>query len=878
MRMSVSLHPATAGTCISGLGSIGIAVFLMLSAGHPARAQWADVTEEYLVSASTQASWFGTGMSAADFNLDGLEDLTFSNSSGTVVVYKQLSSGGFEEVHELVGAGAPQGVVWFDADGDDDLDLLVGRRFGAMELHIHEDGALTEAAEERGIPITDEWEVRGFAVADYDGDSDLDIYVCMYHDGSSGLSENLLLNNDGNGHFTDVTAIAGVGNGLQHTFQGTWFDYDHDGDLDLWVINDRQVFPNAFYENQGDGTFVDVAFDIGLAQTISAMTATVGDPDNDGEFELFCTDVENEPNLFLDKLGNYYASTGPAMGLDGNQYSWGGCWVDADGDMWSDLMVATYRFPNSLPYDNYYYRNIAEGMLFADQTEEAWPNEQTQLYCLAALDFNQDLTPDVVGFGNMPFVQMLENDAPPGSGGAGRIAVQLCGTASNRWAVGAVVHVHAGGISQMQLVTCGTDYMTQQSWRRFFALDGNAQADSIVVEWPSGLTETWYDVPAGSDVKLVEGTATAELVVLGSPCAGDSAWLVFPFEAEFRTLNGVEVASDSVLISTSGTYVGTCSWMGGLFAWEDSLSWTVLPPHVVTIEWTEPDCAGDPGLLGWVVDSNLTVSLEGTDYPNMMLDLEQPAGPFVLLTIDAVNGCVEEQAFQLPEPPELALYIEYEPALCADEVPYAFAAGFGGTPGYLVNWNGADPSMLEDGPVQLTLTDGNGCVLDSTIEVVVPEPLSFNVTVVQEDLGGDASIALDIAGGTPPYDVLWNTGLEGDTLLPNLSSGLYSWVVSDANGCLAMGLQDIINVGIDLQEGEANDWKWYFEEGALVIEASEDAPSGAKVVLRDMLGRLMLEEEMRPGQRLRLSARSLPAHGVLVITGDTGVPLVRAVY
>ena len=853
-------------------------LFLMVSVCSVSHAQWDDVTEEYLVAASTQASWFGTGMSAADFNLDGLEDLTFSNSSGTVVVYAQLAEGGFEEAHVLSGEGAPQGVIWFDADGDDDLDLLVGRRFGAMELHIHEDGTLTETAEERGIPITDEWEVRGFAVADYDGDADLDIYVCMYHDGSSGLSENLLLNNDGSGQFTDVTDVAGVGNGLQHTFQGTWFDHDHDGDLDLWVINDRQVFPNAFYENQGDGTFVDIAEEIGLAQTISAMTATVGDPDNDGEFELYCTDVENEPNLFLDKLGSYYASMGPALGVDGTQYSWGGCWVDADGDMWSDLMVATYRFPNSLPYDNYYYRNVAEGMLFMDQTEEGWPNEQTQLYCLAALDINQDLAPDVVGFGNMPFVQMLENNAPPAAGGAGRIAVQLCGTESNRWAVGAVVHVHAGGLAQMQLVSCGTDYMTQQSWRRFFALSDNAQADSVVVEWPSGLSETWYDVPAGSDLKLVEGTSTAELAVLGSPCAGDSAWLVFPFDAEVRMINGVEVATDSILLSTSGSYVASCSWMGGLFTWVDSLSWNVLEPHIVTIEWTEPDCAGDPGLLGWVVDSNLTVSLNGTGYPNMLLDLEQSAGPFTLQTIDPINGCLEDHAFLLPEPPELALYIEYTPALCADDVPQAFAAGYGGTPGYLVNWNGADPGMLEAGPVQLTLTDGNGCVLDSTFEVHVPAPLSFNVTVVQEDVGGDGSIVLGISGGTSPYDVLWNTGLEGDTVLSNLSSGLYSWVVSDANGCLAMGIQDIINVGIDLNGGEFNHWQWFLEEDAMVVRASEHAPVDATVSFRDLLGRLVYEDKLGPGQILKLPVQLLPAHGILTIIGPSGTLLMRGAY
>ena len=156
-----------------------------------------------------------------------------------------------------------RGVVWFDVDGDDDLDLMLSRRFSGMELYLRDGVNLVESAAASGLPTTDEWEMRGLSVADYDQDGDLDVYVCMYHDGTTGLSENLLLNNDGQGYFTDVTTEAGVGNGIQHSFQGSWFDFDGDGDLDLWVVNDREIFPNALYANLGDGTFIDVAPQMG---------------------------------------------------------------------------------------------------------------------------------------------------------------------------------------------------------------------------------------------------------------------------------------------------------------------------------------------------------------------------------------------------------------------------------------------------------------------------------------------------------------------------------------------------------------------------------------------------------------------------------------
>lgn len=835
---------------------------------HKLKAQWMDVTEQFLVEASTQASWFGTGMSAADFNLDGLEDLTFCNSDGTVVAYAQLAEGGFEEVYFIPGTAAPQGIVWFDADGDDDLDLLISRRFGAMEFFVREDDELIESAAERGIPISNEWEPRGLAVADYDEDGDLDVYVSMYHDGTTGLAQNLLLNNDGFGHFTDVAEMAGVGNGIQHTFQAVWFDHDADGDLDLWVINDREVFPNALYENLGDGTFLDVGPQVGAAQSIFGMTATIGDPDNDGEFELFCTNVENLPNLYLDKVNSSYVSIAPAVGLDGMQYSWGGFWVDADGDMWSDLAVATYRFPNALPYDNYFYKNIAEGLLFEDQTEAAWPNEQTQLYCVAGCDFNGDLAPDLVGFGNMPYVQMLENMGLSQPNSGGRLAVQLCGTESNQWAIGAEVRVHAGGLTQLKSITCGSDYMTQQSWRLFFGLGTADFADSITVSWPSGMEEVWYEIPEGTNLRLVEGTSTASMEVSGTNCPEDSAWWVFPFDAPYRTVDGVPVFADSVLLEP-GLHVAECRWMDGLFSWADTIDWSILPPHIVTLEWTEPHCHGEPGTLGWVADSAFNVLLDGEVYAPVLLGSDHPAGILTIATHDPVSGCLQEHVFDLSEPAPLALYIEYVPPACSEDTVQAFAAGFGGTPGYLVNWNGADPSNLEEGEVMLELTDANECALDSSFFVVIPEPITFDVQVVHEDEGFDASIALDIAGGTAPYNVLWNNGEEGDTVLSGLSTGLFSWVVQDANGCIAMGLQEIINLGLT-ETPWASGWEFLVSERGLGVRYSGGIVAPGELQIMDFTGRVFHRMSIQTESEHWIPWHTLPEHGIVVITDRQG--------
>ena len=843
-----------------------------------AASQWQDATEIFTLPGTTQASYLGTALSVADFNADGLDDITVANSDGTAVAYMQMQSGGYEPVHFIDGTEQVQGIAWFDADGDDDLDLLLTRRFAAMQLFLTDGNGLVESAAESGLPLDETWEARGIAVADYDADGDLDVYISMYHDGTTGLSENLLLNNNGLGFFTDVTADLGVGNGLQHTFQGSWLDFDADGDLDLWVINDRTIFPNAMYSNNGDGTFQEVGGDYGLDQQVFAMTATVGDPDNDGDYELFCSNVENEPNVYMDKDGfGFYNETGADLGLDGMQYSWGGCWVDVDGDMDSDLMVATYRFPNTLPYKNYYYENHNGGATFTDMTESNWPNNQTQLYSLAACDFNQDLAPDLVALGNSSYLQMLQNDAVDGPAPNGRLAVQLCGTYSNRWAIGAEVKVHAGGVSQLQLVSCGTDYVTQQSWRRYFGLGSAEVVDSIEVNWPSGMHEVWYDVPVGSDLRLIEGSSTAVLSYSGTGCAGDSSWLNFPLPCPDVEVNGLAVLGDSMLIQEDGMYVVNCKWMGGLFQWSDTLFWTEQEPHGLSIQWTEPLCYNEPGSLGWYADSTFTVELEGNSFPFSVQNLQVLGGDLTLMTLDSASVCSELHHFTLVQPSELELYIDYAPALCHSDSAQAFAVGYGGTPNYILTWGNVNPLMLPEGTVPLHLEDANGCTVDSSIVVEIPAPLSCDVVAVPEDVGNDGSVELDPSGGTPPYEVIWNTGATGDTVLSGLSAGLYSWVIQDANGCLLLGLQALINMGVEehalhrtgsLSRGPAGIW----------LKPGDPWPGILQVDFYDPKGSMVYSTSIENNDWHHWSWDLLPIQGVVWVHDTRGTTYLRSNY
>ncbi len=227
------------------------------------------------------------------------------------------------------------GLAWGDVDGDGDFDLYVvnfpGTDAGGPDaspgnrLFRNDAGHFTDISQAAGVA-----DAAGFGMgatfADYDGDGDVDLYV-------SNFGPNRLFRNRGDGTFEDVAHAAGVADVLWST-GATWGDYDRDGDLDLYVCNyvkydvegagdivtvgtaqgryevpfalNPNAFdpePNRLYRNRGDGTFEEVAVDVGAAdESGRSLGAAFCDLDGDGWLDLY---VNNDvsPNALLRSTG-----------------------------------------------------------------------------------------------------------------------------------------------------------------------------------------------------------------------------------------------------------------------------------------------------------------------------------------------------------------------------------------------------------------------------------------------------------------------------------------------------------------------------------------------------------------------------------------------
>jgi enediyne biosynthesis protein E4 len=201
----------------------------------------------------------------------------------------------------------------------------------------------------------------GAAVADYDNDGHVDIFV-------AGIGRNILYRNRGDGTFEDVTERAGIKNEIWSVAAG-WFDFDNDGLLDLFVVNylkwspDFDHFcgdsargirvychprhfeglPNTLYRNRGDGTFEDVSEQSGIARHIGkGMSVAFADYDGDGFMDAFVTNDTVPDFLFRNRGDGTFEEVGLLAGVALPQHgkptaSMGTDFRDYDNDGWPDI-------------------------------------------------------------------------------------------------------------------------------------------------------------------------------------------------------------------------------------------------------------------------------------------------------------------------------------------------------------------------------------------------------------------------------------------------------------------------------------------------------------------------------------------------------------
>jgi enediyne biosynthesis protein E4 len=448
-----------------------------------------DVTEK----AGVAGEGYSMGVAVGDYDNDGYPDI-FVAGVNRNILYHNRGDGTFEDVTEKAHLGGVDphygklwsvSAAWVDVDNDGWLDLVVTNYVQWDRQHE---------------PVCGSPEQPLYCRPD------------AYHD-----TPNQLFRNNHDGTFTDITASSGLGAYLGKGMGVAVADYDGDGRMDIFVANDS--VPNFLFHNLGHGKFEEVAMLAGVAlndngRPVAGMGADFRDVDNAGRPDLLITAMFNDTFSFFRNTGKSpafeddTASSGLAL-VTRRLTGWGLGFYDFDNDGFKDLFTANSHFPaldrylgSAAALANSVFRNLGDGR-FQDVSPTAGPDFQIagQHRGVAFADFDNDGRVDAV-VANVNGPARLFHNVTPNAGHW--LALKLIGTRSNRDGIGAKIALTLPDRKLYNHSTTSVGYASSSEPLVRFGLGTETRAKLIEIQWPSGQTQTLREVKADQMLKVRE--------------------------------------------------------------------------------------------------------------------------------------------------------------------------------------------------------------------------------------------------------------------------------------------------------------------------------------------------------------------------------------
>jgi hypothetical protein len=505
----------------------------------------------------------GGGAALLDYDGDGDLDIYLTSGNdllpdarasagATGRLWRRGADGAFSDVtlaSGLIDGGYGMGVAAGDVDNDGDLDVVL-THYGFVSLFRNRgDGTFEEAGAAAGIDVPG-WSTSA-AFLDYDRDGWLDLYVARYvrylsekhcTDGAGRpdyctpdaypAETDVLLHNEGAGRFREVSAAAGLTAVPAAAGLGVaCADFDGDGWIDIYVANDGD--PNHLWINSGDGTFAEMAVQLGAAfdaggNAEAGMGVVAEDLDGDGDVDAFVTNLDGETNTLYRNLGGRtgFEEATVRLGLDTPSRPWTGFGVAAldaelDGDL--DLLVVNGRVTNDesrvsaaatdvagflAPYaePGHLYLSESGGFVEAGQRCGDLCSRREIGRALASGDGEGDGDVDLLAAHVEGPARLYLNRAPRRGHW---LLISAVDPALGRAALGAQITVRAGNRQWSRVAGGGGSYLASSDPRVHFGLGDAAMIASIVVAWPDGSRESFVSPGVDRQLELRRGSGKA---------------------------------------------------------------------------------------------------------------------------------------------------------------------------------------------------------------------------------------------------------------------------------------------------------------------------------------------------------------------------------
>ncbi len=472
-----------------------------------------EIREDLGISHQLSEGTIGAGVSVHDFNGDGLDDLTLGHTRGGISFYVNTGDG-FSLISPLVvNREFVKQINWVDYDNDGDLDLYVAANDGISRLYQNTgDLQLVDATEESGLPLNVHFGY-GACWGDYNRDGWLDLYYAskgVIGDPDAIRSYNRLFKNNADGTFSERTEESGAADDDKLPFCAAFLDYNNDMWPDIYIANDKLTY-NTLLENSRNGTFLDVSQQTGADARMNAMCVNPGDYNQDGWIDIYVTNTPIGSQLLensgvLDQAGfiQYHNVAEDLQAHFPGANCWGSNFLDADNDGDLDLYVSS-SIDQPKEVSSIFYENI-EGTSFQIPFVEGFLADTTQSYTNAIGDFDNDGLIDIVVQNNPPYdFYFWKNNTITNNHW---LKLDLEGVMSNRDGVGVRIESYVQGDYQMQFTLCGSGFLGQNSSYRHIGLGESEQLDSLVITWPTGHIDKFYNVQSEQIYKVLEGSST----------------------------------------------------------------------------------------------------------------------------------------------------------------------------------------------------------------------------------------------------------------------------------------------------------------------------------------------------------------------------------
>ena len=539
------------------------------------------------------------GVATGDFNGDSLPDIYLTRPSGGNRLYKNL--GGFKFLDITESANLDDKSIWgtgagfIDIDGDSDLDIYACGYMTPNKIFINNgDETFTEKSKTIGLDHIAASMNLNFA--DIDGDTDLDAYLVTttklppegtkfgvnfvkQEDGSekpvipneiaeywqfiylpnkkvhkteAGQADRLFLNE--NGKFKDVTARSGI-EGNYFTLSATWWDYDSDGDPDIYVSNDY-TGPDMLYNNDGNGFFKNIIHSSIPHTPWFSMGSDSGDVNNDGMIDLFATDMAatshyrekvmmgnmNDMGWFLEHANPrqymrnaLYINTGTnkmlesayLSGIASTDWSWSPRLEDFDCDGLIDLFVTNGVIRDSMNSDisimaektfkggspewrkfwtnqkmrkerNLAFKNIGDLKFIPSGNSWGLDHDGVSLGAATA-DFDGDGDLDII-VNNADGLPLLYKNNTTNN----RVSIKLIGNNGNSHAIGSSVKLIYSGKIQYKEINPVKGWLSSNDTTLSFGLGETTVIDEIIVKWRSGKTQKLHSIETNQKITIRE--------------------------------------------------------------------------------------------------------------------------------------------------------------------------------------------------------------------------------------------------------------------------------------------------------------------------------------------------------------------------------------